>query len=523
MNRKSFKFLQWLRIIAGAAVLILTVLLFTGRDFGWMPRPPAWSAEWQMGPAILNLLTRPSSVLVLTAAASLLLLALLFGRVYCSFLCPLGVVQDLLYRLLTLLHLRRKEYHPLPAWRRWRLAVLVLATLCLAAGIIMPIVVFEPYAFAGRLSTLLVTPLAEGVNLLLLKIFGEGRFAWLYPADTVKPVWPVVAIVAASFLLLLIAVWRWGRIYCNSLCPVGALLSMIGKISIFKLAFVPEACRHCRSCVTTCKAGCIDRETQSIDFDRCVVCFNCAAACRFNGVQFVRRWKFSLDDTAAAATPTDNTRRDFLVAAGTVAAGAALLPAAHIGDLTRKAHYPVMPPGAESFDRLASRCVSCHLCVASCPTKVIRPATLEYGLSGLMMPMLDFRRNMCEYDCNTCSQVCPSGALIPLTQAEKHRVQIGKVKYFKERCVIFCEHTDCGACAEHCPTQAVTMKPWQDGLSLPFTDVSICVGCGACEHICPVRPERAIIVEGGRRQEQAQPPPRLKTPAAKKGNDGFPF
>jgi ferredoxin len=191
----------------------------------------------------------------------------------------------------------------------------------------------------------------------------------------------------------------------------------------------------------------------------------------------------------------DTSRRKFLLA------GLAAVAAPKVAFAETNA---VSPPGAVSEERLLARCTACHLCVSKCPSKVLKPAFLEYGFGGIMMPKMDFEKGFCNYSCTVCSDVCPNDALVSLSVAQKHGLQIGKVVFEPELCVVHTEGWNCGACSEHCPTQAVKMVPYKDGLTVPVVDADICVGCGACEFICPVRPKRAIFVEGNKVHKQAR-------------------
>ncbi len=168
-------------------------------------------------------------------------------------------------------------------------------------------------------------------------------------------------------------------------------------------------------------------------------------------------------------------------------------------------HKPISPPGAVSVEHLLHHCTSCHLCVSKCPSNVIKPAFLEYGIGGIMQPVIFYEKGFCNYYCTVCSDICPNGALVKLTEEQKRLTQIGKVVFNEDICVVHTDGTNCGACAEHCPTQAVKMIPYKDGLTTPFINQDICVGCGGCEFICPVRPYRAIFVEGNSVQLQAKP------------------
>jgi len=531
LSKSSFAWPRRLRILAGVVVLALVSIAFMGRDFAWMPQWSALLSTFQIGPVVLRLMTHPITLSVLVIAALLAGLTLLYGRVYCSFLCPFGVAQDWLVAALRLFRLRKYDYRPLPKLRWLHYSVLFVVVAGLILGVAFPLLLLDPYAMTGRFLSLLLKPLATAGNNQLLAWVGEGRFGWLNPMSYAVPVWSAIALVVVMLILLVYVVRRWGRIYCNSVCPVGALLRLLSHFSLFKLAFVPEGCQNCRQCAKRCKAGCIDVDTKQLDFERCLLCFNCATSCKFGGLRWVRRGPIAehLDlplrrtsaPSAPAEAPKSNDRREFLAVAGTLTAGAVLLPPLWLDRHSVRESFPVMPPGAGSFDRLASRCVGCHLCVESCPSKVIRPAVMQYGVAGFMLPHLDFHANMCEFNCTACSHACPTGALLPLSRDQKHLAQIGKVRYMEKYCVVPQEKVDCGACAEHCPTGAVSMKPWKDGLTIPVVDVSICIGCGCCEHVCPVRPQRAIVVDGLRQQAVALPPP--KNAPVKVKDDGFPF
>ena len=156
---------------------------------------------------------------------------------------------------------------------------------------------------------------------------------------------------------------------------------------------------------------------------------------------------------------------------------------------------PVVPPGGGSREQFSELCTACHLCVASCPTQVIQPALAEYGWAGVFQPHMNYAVNYCTFDCVSCGEVCPTGALLPLTVDAKHVLQLGKTVFVKEDCIVETKKKDCGACAEHCPTKAVKMIPYEGKLFIPEVNNEYCVGCGACEHACPTEPRRAIYVD----------------------------
>lgn len=157
-----------------------------------------------------------------------------------------------------------------------------------------------------------------------------------------------------------------------------------------------------------------------------------------------------------------------------------------------------------SNERFLERCTSCHLCVAACPTHVLQPALLEYGLAGLLKPRLDYTSAFCNFDCVRCGEVCPDGAIERLALAEKHVTQIGVADFHRARCIVITNGTDCAACSEHCPTKAVSTEPYGDNLRVPVLDQDACIGCGACEYACPAAPVKAIRVTGRRQHGRAR-------------------
>jgi ferredoxin len=209
-----------------------------------------------------------------------------------------------------------------------------------------------------------------------------------------------------------------------------------------------------------------------------------------------------------AGTETDESRRKFFLAglsAMVAAPGILANEKAKLlsGQEALIRQTPISPPGAKSAEHLLKHCSSCHLCISKCPSQVLKPAFLEYGLGGMMQPTMYFEKGFCNYDCVVCSEVCPNHALVKLTKEEKHRTQTGHVVFNQDICIVITEGTNCGACSEHCPTQAVKMIPYENGLTIPFINTDICVGCGGCEFICPVRPNRAIFVEGNSVHKEA--------------------
>lgn len=156
--------------------------------------------------------------------------------------------------------------------------------------------------------------------------------------------------------------------------------------------------------------------------------------------------------------------------------------------------HPVSPPGSRSIAHYSGLCTACHLCVSACPTQVLYPSFLDYGVAEIFQPKMNYDASYCNYDCVICTQICPSGAILPVNVEDKKLIQIGKTFFFKDDCVVVTNKKDCSACSEHCPTKAVYMIPFEGKLRLPEVNNDLCIGCGACEHACPTTPRKAIYI-----------------------------
>lgn len=518
--------LRKLRVVAAAATFTLITLYFL--DFaGWLPESFHGLVSIQFLPAVLSL--------SLVTLAGLILATLLFGRIYCSVVCPTGIFQDIVNRIAGRLQKKRKRFAFAPAKTILRWSVLGVVVVTYLFGLTVVLSLLDPYGAYGRLVLNVFSPVYMAGNNLLEAIFTKFDNYTFYRTE-VAVVSPLAFIVAlATFGIIGFLAWKHGRSYCNTICPVGTLLGFLSKYALFKIRIDKNNCNGCGVCASKCKASCIDRKTHTVDYSRCIACFDCLDNCRQQAIQFsstaskaavplaVKKGGIpqtvptssqpapcSPPETAGASESPDRSRRQFL---GTLLATAALLPEAFArkqeellsGRKGYKRQHPLCPPGAVSPEHLLKHCTACHLCIAKCPSHVLKPAVTEYGLGGVMQPVMYFDRGFCNFDCTVCSDVCPNGAIHPLTVEQKHLTQVGRVVFIKEDCIVYADETSCGACSEHCPTQAVTMIPYKEGLTIPSIDPDICVGCGGCEYVCPARPFRAIHVEGNPVQQQAKP------------------
>ncbi|MGE4586010.1 MAG: 4Fe-4S binding protein [Mangrovibacterium sp.] len=461
-----------------------------------------------------------------------ILFTLLFGRVYCSTVCPLGILQDVINFFSRKFRGKKFRFKYTRAKNLIRYSFLALAVIPLFFGMISTVGLLDPYSNFGRIFSGLGQPLYTGANNLLSGILLKMEFYVLFPEQL-----PVTNLAAMAYpilflVILLVMASKWGRLYCNTVCPVGTLLGLLSRISLFKIKIDPGTCTKCAKCAIACKSQCINLKDQTVDFSRCVACFNCVNACQDNSISYKPTLLRNSRQSTPRHTPSKNTagahgtasspngtglsKRQFI--AGSLAlAGTALgiyrkagaeetAVAGKAKQISIKKEYPCSPPGSVSLKHFNDTCTACHLCVSACPNGVLRPSLLEYGLEGFLQPLLDPASGYCNFDCTVCGEICPAGAILPLTKEEKHVTQVGIVRFVKQNCVVFTDETLCGACSEHCPTKAVIMVPYKNELNIPEVNPAICVGCGACEHACPVRPHRAIYVDGLAVQRVAEKP-----------------
>lgn len=465
-----------------------------------------------------------------------LILTIFSGRVYCSVLCPLGILQDILIRLRNLFpgkRIKRAKFRK--ALNFIRYTFLGLTVLSLFFTGILFLNLLDPYANFGRIAATVYQPVFIAVNNILSKLLtGVSIYAIQPLAGKEFHALPFF-LATTVFLLLITMVAYRGRLFCNTVCPVGTFLGLVSRISIFKLQIREEGCTQCAKCQLVCKANCIDVKKMRIDESRCVSCFNCINTCEYSAVGYARK----RSKPVLLPISTDNSKRTFfrsvLLYAGS------MVPVLSLADNSRNDHHneeehdvhtgqkntfrdrgPASPPGSISIAHLRNKCIGCQLCISNCPSKVLQPAFLEYGFTGMMLPVMVSSAGYCNYECTVCGEVCPTGAIMPLAVEQKKITQVAKVQFEKKHCVVEEKGTDCGSCSEHCPTQAVKMVPYKNDLTIPEIDQDICIGCGACEHACPVTdPYPAIYIVANKVHSVAQKPKEEKIESVE--TEEFPF
>lgn len=448
------KSLKYIRILLASLMLLgITALLLDG--IAWMLDDPnllrhclGWMPKMQLLPAMLAL-----NVVVV---AAVLLVTFLVGRLYCSVVCPMGVFQDIFIGFYKGLFGKKYPYgYRKPQnWMRYTMLGLFVLLMVLGLGGIASLV--APYGAYARIVT---------------NIYGTGAVHWVALAT-------LCCVTVMSFLC--------GRLWCNTFCPVGSLLGLISRHSLFGIRIDSGKCVGCHRCEHRCKAMCINLEDKSVDGSRCVMCFDCLGQCKQKAITIGRRRNVDAMERAV-----DPSRRRFLAVTAALGTAAALKAqeqkldgglAAIENKTVPVRTMPLRPAGAVSLSNFKHRCIACQLCVSKCPEHVLRPSS---SLENFMQPYMAFDQGYCRIACTRCGEVCPTGAIQPIEKSQKTAISVGHAIVIRENCI------GCGACERHCPSGAVFMV---DGA--PSVNENRCVGCGACEYYCPARPMTAIYVEG---------------------------
>ena len=495
--------------------ILITWLLvdFTGVAHVYL----GWMARVQFMPALL--------ALNVGALLFVIALTLLLGRIYCSIICPLGVMQDAIARL----RKKKNKYCYTPAHNTLRISILLIATALLVLNIGWMAGLLMPYSTYGRIVGTIAAPLYKLANNGLAALAEHyGSYAF-YSVDVWLKSLPALIISLLALIIISVMSWRGGRTWCNTICPVGTLLGFVSRCSLHGPVIDTDRCNSCGLCARNCKSACIDSKTHTVDMSRCVMCGDCMEVCRKDAIHFGQRTNSvfgkKIDEKRSNSDnkKVDSGRRFALTSAALLASSALI----HAEDKTTDGGWAVIekkqkpkrerqitPPGSLSIRNLRTHCTACQLCIDSCPNDVLRPSS---SLDRLMQPEVSYERGYCRPECNRCSQVCPTSAIQPITIEERTAIQVGHAVWTRELCIPIRDGKTCGLCARKCPAQAIQMVPlvsgvhqdgrrWLDAnnneipreqaLLIPIVDEEKCIGCGACENLCPSRPLSAIHVEG---------------------------
>jgi polyferredoxin len=438
-------------------------------------------------------------------ALALLLVAVtaVAGRVFCGWACPLGTLHNLAGTLR-----RRGGAQRVRGWFRAKYLLLVFLLAGSVAGIQLT-GVFDPLSLLVRHLSLGPYPaFNQGANGLLDALYRldlrpatwvAGGLSGLLKKTVLafqQPHFAQGTLFTLLFLAILLLNLSERRFWCRYLCPLGALLGVIGRWARFRRSTAPE-CNDCGSCRRACQGGIDPAGQLGFDGSECLACMACTEACPKQAVSF------GFQAGPAAGGP-DLGRRGLLLAGGAGLASVAASRATPVFDGNRAQAGLIRPPGARDEPEFLARCVKCGECMKVCTTNGLQPTLLEAGLEGIWSPMLVPAQGYCEFHCTLCGQVCPTGAIRALAPAEKAECRIGTAMFDRGRCLPHAHATPCIVCEEVCPTPAkaiwfeeVAVKG-RDGrevlIKQPHVDLKLCIGCAICEAKCPISDRPAVYV-----------------------------
>jgi ferredoxin len=516
--------LKKIRVYVTLLFFLITLILFLDIIHILPANITPYILYFQFVPSAIKFFNQFS--LLATGFIIVLIITLLFGRIYCSSVCPLGTLQDIISRAVHFLN-KKKYFQMINDFKLLKYSILTATIISLFSGNLILLNLLDPFSLAGKIFSNIFRLTVIPFNNLAALTLEQFNIYRIYPIELKALSWLAIVFSASVFLIIGIMSFSKGRLFCNTICPVGTCLGLLSRFSLYKISIDQNECHGCSLCETVCKAGCIDNQNKQIDFERCVSCFNCFTVCPSNGIVYQGSKK---------AVPifinqeVDQDRRKFFnrLFIGIVClseflrAQVKIIPKTESTIPVIKKVYP-SPPGSLSVEHYFSNCTACHLCIAACPSHVLQPSVLEHGFLNILQPFLDNSAAYCTFECIRCTEVCPTGAILPLTIEKKKKVQIGKTNFVKENCIVETEGTACGACSERCPTKAVIMVPYKNNLRIPEVKNEYCVGCGACEYACPTIPYKAIYVEGNLLHQIAKEAPKERFEQEINYKEEFPF
>ena len=413
---------------------------------------------------------------------------LVVGRFFCAYLCPLGVSIDFLDFLLFRKG-KRRGLKTDAGLRRWKYDLLIIVIAAALTGVSLAYLI-DPIALLTRFYTLVLYPsIITVVNLILdlIRPFSKG-LGWVtlahlhYP----QPVYYMTAVTLAIFGMIIFLNHFSPRFWCRYLCPLGALLSLLSSLSVFRRS-VSEECNRCMACQKSCPMGAIDDDPLKTRWPECIQCRECAGICPQEAISYPASYAGMGEYSAV-----DVSRRGlfFSLAGGVTFSFMAIQ---NPFTLLQGRRQLIRPPGALPETEFLRTCIRCGECMKSCVTNTLQPCLWESGMTGLWTPKLETRMAACEPNCNVCGKVCPTQAIRSLPLEEKTYAKIGTAVLRKESCLVWAQNKMCLICDEICPYNAIVFRP-VEGYRRPVVVASRCNGCGYCEQRCPVKGESAIVV-----------------------------
>ncbi len=415
-------------------------------------------------------------------------LTVFFGRFFCGFCCPLGTCIDFADHLL-FSRIRRKLQRPPQFLQKLKYLLLFAITIVALFGVVFP-VFFDPISLFTRFLTVFVTPLPplfvdqlKQLPFLADHFSGSGHIPLFYGSLG----------IGILFLLVIAGGVLERRFWCQYVCPSGAFFGLLSSFAPFRRRVHDARCSGCAACAKRCPTRAIgEKDFRKTVTAECILCGECSDTARGCG-----SFGFSTSETPASAIRKPDIGRRTVVAG--VAAGVFLLPLFKASAMTRRDNTGrlIRPPGAVPEPLFSAKCLACGLCMKACPTNSIQPCGLEDGFARLSTPKIVPRIGSCEEKCHLCGSVCPTQAIRKLPYEEKQFAKIGTAVVDRHRCIAWEQNKECLVCAEVCPYHAIDPKSVatiKGQFTVPVVVEDLCMGCGQCEHECPVFDTAAIVV-----------------------------
>ena len=481
--------------------------------------------EWDPLVALANALASHALYRGLLWSLVILLPTLFLGRFFCGWICPMGTLQHFVGNMPSEAK-RGKQRIEANRYKRWQTVkyVVLIAGLVAACFGSMAIGWLDPFSLLVRSLSLSILPAInfavrailaplESSHIAAIKATGGIIHAALQflVLDFRQAHFAQGLVLGVLFVAILAASLRITRLWCRSICPLGALLGTVSRWSVLGLHKDPDSCDKCNRCLMHCQGG--DDPIGGAPWRKaeCLMCMNCVGSCPHDSLQF-RFFRPTAGKMEEVASPDLGRRRTLTgIAAGAVAVP---LMRANTGMGKSRNERLLRPPGALDEPEFLSRCIRCGECMKVCPNNSLQPTLVEAGLEGLWTPTVVPRIGYCEPSCVLCSEVCPTGAIWQITPKEKgwvvgvggqnQPIRLGTAFYDRGRCLPWAMATECIVCEEWCPVspKAIYVEEAQvmdsagnvKTLKQPRVDPSRCVGCGACEYACPLQEHPAVYV-----------------------------
>lgn len=538
--RVSIRRLLWLRRFAQAGFLLLFLYFLTQTTFRGsfgatsgepvrLPLPVEAFLLANPYVATINLLSTHTVYRGLAWSVAIVALTLVFGRVFCGWICPFGTLHHFFGWIFPSRYLkgqRRVQANHTHWWQAAKYYLLFgFAGAALAGSVIGGLM--DPICIAVRAIGLGVLPALQYLGLRLGTELSATNIRPLQATNDslqellVNSIWtPQQSYFHQTWLIvfLLVGILFMNRFiprfWCRALCPLGALLGVLSRFALFGMEKDHSRCTDCNLCLVHCQGADSPQGGVKHRQDECHMCLNCEAACPEDVIKF----RF-LPGRRSLKSQPDLARRT--VVASTVA-GAVAIPSLRVANWPDRAYSEkvIRPPGSVEEREFLERCIRCAECMKVCPNNALHPAFFEAGLEGLWTPILVPRIGYCEYSCVLCGQVCPTGAIQKIdekakTGVDQKPISIGTAMYDRGRCLPWAMATPCIVCEEFCPTSPKAIwveevevpkrdsRPGPAGehpamgtvkVQRPHVDPSLCIGCGACEKVCPIVDKPAVYV-----------------------------